>query len=77
VSSDTTEGRAVGGGGGSCRTERLHSGRTGEPFVDERLQRGERKGGPGRRPVAVTAVTKSAATCLGVTGRDRVRASSS
>jgi hypothetical protein len=32
------------GGGGSCRTERSHSGRAGEPFVDERLQRGERKG---------------------------------
>jgi hypothetical protein len=55
VSSDATEGGAAesgsSGGGGSCRTERLHSCRAGEPFVDERLQRGERKGArpPARR----------------------------
>ncbi len=48
MSSDTTKGGAEesgsSGGGGSCRKERVHSCRAGEPFVDERLQRGEHKG---------------------------------
>ncbi len=48
VRSDATEGRAAesgsSGGGGSYSTELSHSGRAGELFVDERLQRGERKG---------------------------------
>jgi hypothetical protein len=70
VSSNANEGRAVescsSGSGGSCRTERSHSGRAGEPFVDERLQRGERKGpGPQARRRDGRDQTRS-----DVTGRD-------